>query len=663
MPFTEGQALMKQHEVESTTSEDVNDNLKFMKYMCVLVTTFIALWFYLVFKMAERFNREAAKPMISNDFDFGFDAQFEAMEESFEECRKLQSKGKGKEVENDDEVASEQFTSATPGDWYGISKDNLTPTGRSFYPDHSHFTKVPARKPVPSYVTVIGEPAPPEPQTMFVALARQGPDLEDLRHTLRPLPSDSIMHARGYNINDRNARSDKLQLTTGSQPTTTSLNEDSFDVDPTIQGDRVNTLGLTTPPAANLKPRLNKEGGEGEHVGHPAKDKLTDSTSHEIEGIPMEKGFEAVKLDEKPKKASKLKKGKKKAGSIEFVESPPLSSEQAGNEDQESSSAMTEVDLALARLMVMTGEDLTGSRGRDLVAHAGNARATPSTENVASAGSATAAGIMAEDRLFWESRSGTSMAGEAMTGNNKATEEHSEKLVKNKSKGKGKKSKQKAATKNAVGTQENQSGNIDYVALKSHDPTSDEATHCIVTCSKDFGKQIDNHDRQLVSAIVNMRTYEDTFSGQKIYPGKGKLYVRGDSKIFRFQNGKTESLFLQRKNPRRIAWTVLFRRQHKKGISEEVAKKRSRRTVKHQRAIVGASLDVIKERRSQRPEARAAARQAAIKEGKDKKTESESKKKAEKAKSAAGAAKGQTSRIQSKLGAKGAPNKVTPKSR
>ena len=97
-----------------------------------------------------------------------------------------------------------------------------------------------------------------------------------------------------------------------------------------------------------------------------------------------------------------------------------------------------------------------------------------------------------------------------------------------------------------------------------------------------------------------MRTYEDTFSGDKIYPGKvsvaqfrplsrpvwpmvissndqrlivklelqGKLYVRGDSKIFRFQNGKSESLFLQRKNPRRIAWTVLYRRQHKKGISE-----------------------------------------------------------------------------------------------
>jgi len=171
-----------------------------------------------------------------------------------------------------------------------------------------------------------------------------------------------------------------------------------------------------------------------------------------------------------------------------------------------------------------------------------------------------------------------------------------------------------------------------------------------------------NHQQQSRRTPVKMRTYDDTFSGEKIYPGKGKLYVRGDSKIFRFQNGKTESLFLQRKNPRRIAWTVLFRRQHKKGISEEVAKKRSRRTVKSQRAIVGASLDVIKERRSQRPEARSAARQAAIKEGKEKRAAAQSAKKAEKAKNAAGAAKG-NARVTSKMGAKGAPKKIQASTR
>ncbi|KAF2965975.1 hypothetical protein GQX73_g7608 [Xylaria multiplex] len=160
-----------------------------------------------------------------------------------------------------------------------------------------------------------------------------------------------------------------------------------------------------------------------------------------------------------------------------------------------------------------------------------------------------------------------------------------------------------------------------------------------------------------------MRTYDDSFSGQRIYPGKGKLYVRGDSKIFRFQNGKSESLFLQRKNPRRISWTVLFRRQRRKGITEEAAKKRTRRTVKSQRAIVGASLDVIKEKRSMRPEVRSAARLQAIKESKEKKAEAQAAKKSEKAKKAAGASKGQTQRIVGKQSARGSQQKVQANTR
>ena len=97
---------------------------------------------------------------------------------------------------------------------------------------------------------------------------------------------------------------------------------------------------------------------------------------------------------------------------------------------------------------------------------------------------------------------------------------------------------------------------------------------------------------------------------------------------------------------------------------QEVAKKRSRRTVKQQRGIVGASLDVIKERRSQRPEVRSAARQQAIKDAKEKKAEAESKKKAEKAKSAAKSASGgATGSKVSKMQSKGAPSKVQAKSR
>jgi len=95
---------------------------------------------------------------------------------------------------------------------------------------------------------------------------------------------------------------------------------------------------------------------------------------------------------------------------------------------------------------------------------------------------------------------------------------------------------------------------------------------------------------------------------------------------------------------------------------QEVAKKRTRRTVKQQRGIVGASLDVIKERRTQRPEARAAARQQAIASGKAKKSEEESKKKAEKAKTATKTGGTAVNKV-SKQQAKGAAPKVQARTR
>ncbi|KAI0057190.1 hypothetical protein BV25DRAFT_1831458 [Artomyces pyxidatus] len=123
-----------------------------------------------------------------------------------------------------------------------------------------------------------------------------------------------------------------------------------------------------------------------------------------------------------------------------------------------------------------------------------------------------------------------------------------------------------------------------------------------------------------------MKVEIDSFSGYKIYPSKGRLFVRGDSKIFRFAASKNESLFLQRKNPRKIAWTVLYRRMHKKGLTEEVAKKRSRKTVKHQRGIVGADLAAIAAKRNQTTQVRTQQRLAAISKAKAEKKDKEAKK-------------------------------------
>jgi len=109
------------------------------------------------------------------------------------------------------------------------------------------------------------------------------------------------------------------------------------------------------------------------------------------------------------------------------------------------------------------------------------------------------------------------------------------------------------------------------------------------------------------------------FSGYRIYPGHGKKYVRADSKAFNLLNSKAESLFLRKRNPRKVAWTTLYRKLHRKGVTEEVTKKRARKVQKVQRAIVGTTLEILKAKRNQKPEVRQAAREAALKEIKDRK--------------------------------------------
>merc|ERR1712228_85510 len=59
--------------------------------------------------------------------------------------------------------------------------------------------------------------------------------------------------------------------------------------------------------------------------------------------------------------------------------------------------------------------------------------------------------------------------------------------------------------------------------------------------------------------------------------------------------GKSKSLFIQRMNPRKIAWTQLYRRMHKKGTMEEAARKKTKRVNKTTtKAVVGASLEGIR---------------------------------------------------------------------
>ena len=82
--------------------------------------------------------------------------------------------------------------------------------------------------------------------------------------------------------------------------------------------------------------------------------------------------------------------------------------------------------------------------------------------------------------------------------------------------------------------------------------------------------------------------------------------------VFKFLDGRSHRAHLLKRNPRKVTWTVLYRRKHRKGIEEETSKKRTKRTQKFQRAVVGATLQDIMAKRNQKPEVRKAQREQAI---------------------------------------------------
>eukprot|EP00871_Galdieria_phlegrea_P001256 jgi/Galph1/2130/GphlegSOOS_G788.1 len=72
------------------------------------------------------------------------------------------------------------------------------------------------------------------------------------------------------------------------------------------------------------------------------------------------------------------------------------------------------------------------------------------------------------------------------------------------------------------------------------------------------------------------------------------------------------------RKPAELNWTQLYRRLHKKGQQEEVhRRRRTRKVTSVPKPVEGASLEVIKAKRSQRLEVRKSAKEAALKEIKE----------------------------------------------
>merc|ERR1711868_42238 len=126
------------------------------------------------------------------------------------------------------------------------------------------------------------------------------------------------------------------------------------------------------------------------------------------------------------------------------------------------------------------------------------------------------------------------------------------------------------------------------------------------------------HNFGVFPSPLKMKVELCSFSGFKIYPGHGIRVVKQDGRAYVFINGKCEKAHAMKRNPRKVNWTVLYRRKHKKGLQEETSKKRTRRTQKFQRAITGASLADILAKRNQKPEVRKAQREQAVRAAKEK---------------------------------------------
>merc|ERR1719224_319561 len=115
-----------------------------------------------------------------------------------------------------------------------------------------------------------------------------------------------------------------------------------------------------------------------------------------------------------------------------------------------------------------------------------------------------------------------------------------------------------------------------------------------------------------------VQTQQCSYSEYKIYPGRGIKFAQRDGKVQLFICHKMDSLSKQKTKPVKLTWTLNWRRKNKKGKAEDQARKRTKRSAKVQKAIVGMTLDDIKKKKAAKPELRAAAKDAALKEHKAK---------------------------------------------
>ena len=135
-----------------------------------------------------------------------------------------------------------------------------------------------------------------------------------------------------------------------------------------------------------------------------------------------------------------------------------------------------------------------------------------------------------------------------------------------------------------------------------------------------------------------IKTDPCAFTEMKIYPGHGMKFASRDGKTHYFISSKARSLYHQKIKPVKLTWTQASRRFNKKVKIDDIQKKKSRKTTRVQKAVVGMSLEEFKRKRHEDEKTREKNHEAAAKEIKERNQKKIQAKKAEKAKVNKGAA-------------------------